>query len=137
MHENEVQSSSQTSQRLLSLFNLVLQVGSWNLQGGLKSGLDFAYVFGDLVKCGVQVACLQETHCPEGCLVKGEGVGKVFCLADSVDTPEAYPYGLGFFLSKDLEAYYLDHRYISNRCNTRVAMFQWLHQKVTQFEYDL
>ena len=102
MHKNDGSEDVRQPQRLPSLLNAQnFCVGSWNLQGGLHSGLDFDQVIGDLSVRGVQVACLQETHCPEGCLVQRES-GKVICLGDSLDTPEVPRYGLGFYLSKSL-----------------------------------
>ena len=114
MHKNVnlLQSPSQRLPNLLSAQKL--QVGSWNLQGGLRNGFDFDRVISDLIDRKVQVATLQETHCPEGGMFERRG-GKVICLEDSSSTPTAQRYGLGFFIGTDLFPSYLDHRYISNR----------------------
>ena len=114
MPENDTLSRLSNSQRIHNLLSArQFRVGSWNLQGGLRSADYFDQVIKDLIDRRVQVACLQETHC-QGEVVNRE-VGKVICLEDSCDTPTAQRYGLGFFIGADLIHSYHDHRYISNR----------------------
>jgi hypothetical protein len=90
-------------------------VGSWNLQGGLKSNHDISCVVGDLANRKIIVGCLQETHCPEGLEAVRPGIGRIICLADADSTPPTLRYGLGFFIGEELLEYYYDHRLVSNR----------------------
>ena len=70
----------------------------------------------ELVVRKARVACLQETHCPTGCLVQREG-GKV--IAWGIPRQHRLHSVTGFFIDSSLEAYYHDHRYVSNRIAKR------------------
>ena len=56
-------------------------IASWNLQGGLKTWVDFQCVAKDLEKRKVDIACLQETNCHKGETANCEG-GTLNCLAE-------------------------------------------------------
>jgi hypothetical protein len=91
----------------------VMSIGSWNVQGGIKSGQDFQCVAKDLGVRNVDIGCLQETYCSKGESMDCEE-GRVICLEDS-SKPNQRHYGLGFFVGKSLAEHVVDYKPISNR----------------------
>lgn len=92
-----------------------LSIATWNVQGGLKSGADFACVANDFRSRKVDIGCLQETHCHSGAPWDSED-GKLICLEDSSKSTPAYrKYGLGFFVGRSLAEHVVDYRLVSNR----------------------
>jgi exonuclease III len=87
-------------------------VASWNLQGGLKDGLQFQSVACDLSKRKVDIGCLQETHVHDGAIEERAG-GRLVCLEETQGRVPRY--GLGFFIGESLVDHVVDSRLISNR----------------------
>ncbi len=89
-------------------------LGSWNLQGGLRDGFALEKLGDDMAQRKISVACLQETHVPEG-LYSVTTAGLIWCVEEPGTTPVKQRYGLGFFVARELMESVVGFKRVSNR----------------------
>lgn len=69
----------------------------------------------DLVSRKVSVACLQETHRPDGETWTTQTGGKILCIPEPNEIAVSQRYGLGFYVAKELWDNCMGYRRVSNR----------------------
>lgn len=91
----------------------ITKIATWNIQGGIHNTHDKEIPIEDLVKYGVDICCLQETHSEETYYPHNNG--SLLLMAIPEGTPPRRRYGQGFFVSESWLPYLHGTRVFSNR----------------------
>lgn len=98
-------------------------IGSWNIQGGLRSAHDSELLMADCEKHNLSVCAFQETHCePQSFSGKN---GKIICLNSETPNEGHSNYGQGFYISNQ----WLDYLWGIKRINNRISVIRFRTNK--------
>lgn len=89
------------------------RIGTWNIQGGLRTQYNMELLSEDMEKYKVQIACLQETHC-ENSNYTTDSNGHIICYG-GLNENKHKRYGMGFYYSKHWADSFYGTKYISDR----------------------
>jgi hypothetical protein len=76
------------------------RLSSWNLHGGLQTEHSLVTLGRDMERRGTSIACLQETHRPDGHTWTTQSRGRIICLSEMSSVPTRQRYGLGLYVAK-------------------------------------